>query len=64
MATPKEAFVPHASVPGPPRLDMALADNSGTVNTDIQFIADRQAIINKPYALNELMRAARTLLDA
>jgi hypothetical protein len=26
--------------------------------------ADRQAIINKPYALNELMRAARTLLDA
>jgi two-component system, cell cycle sensor histidine kinase and response regulator CckA len=25
---------------------------------------DRQAIINKPYALNELMRAARTLLDA
>jgi PAS domain S-box-containing protein len=26
--------------------------------------ADRQAIINKPYALNDLMRAARTLLDA
>ena len=25
---------------------------------------DRQAIINKPYALNDLMRAARTLLDA
>ena len=25
---------------------------------------DRQAIINKPYALNELIRAARTLLDA
>ena len=25
---------------------------------------NRQAIINKPYALNELMRAARTLLDA
>jgi two-component system, cell cycle sensor histidine kinase and response regulator CckA len=25
---------------------------------------DRQAIINKPYALNELMRAARRLLDA
>jgi two-component system, cell cycle sensor histidine kinase and response regulator CckA len=26
--------------------------------------SDRQAIINKPYALNELLRAARTLLDA
>jgi two-component system cell cycle sensor histidine kinase/response regulator CckA len=26
--------------------------------------ADRQAIINKPYALNDLMRAARALLDA
>ena len=26
--------------------------------------AERQAIINKPYALNDLMRAARTLLDS
>ena len=26
--------------------------------------SERQAIINKPYALNDLMRAARTLLDA
>jgi DNA-binding NtrC family response regulator len=26
--------------------------------------SERQAIINKPYALNELMRAARKLLDA
>ena len=31
----------------------------------VSWIAvERQAIINKPYALNELMRAARTLLDA
>ena len=46
MATPKEAFVPFKNVPGPPRLEMATSDYSGTVNTDPQFIADRLAILN------------------
>jgi hypothetical protein len=39
-------FVPHKNVPGPSRLEMEKADNSGAVKTDIQFIADRQAIVN------------------
>lgn len=46
MSTPKQAFVPHKNVPGPPRLQMAVSDYSGTVNTDPAFIADRLAIIN------------------
>ena len=50
LAVPTRAqadkFVPHKNVPGPPRLDMEKADNSGAVNADVQFIADRQAIIN------------------
>lgn len=33
-------------IPGPEKFNMMLADNSGKVNTDIQFIADRQAIVN------------------
>ncbi len=41
-----DAFVPHKNVPGALRLDMAKADNSGAVNADIQFIADRLAILN------------------
>ncbi len=59
MSAPREAFVPHATVPGPPRLEMALADNSGTVNTDIQFIADRQAIINHTMAYAYLIDEGR-----
>ena len=39
-------FAPHENSPGPPRLHMEVADGSGKVNTDIQFIADRQAIVN------------------
>lgn len=39
-------FVPHKNAPGPQRLHMELADGSGKVNTDIQYIADRQAIVN------------------
>jgi hypothetical protein len=39
-------FAPHENAPGPPRLHMQVADGSGKVNTDIQFIADRQAIVN------------------
>ena len=39
-------FVPHQNVPGPKRFEMETADNTGRVNKDLQFIADRQAIIN------------------
>ncbi len=39
-------FVAHENAPGPPRLHMESADGSGKVNTDIQYIADRQAIVN------------------
>jgi 3-phenylpropionate/cinnamic acid dioxygenase small subunit len=39
-------FAPHENAPGPRRLHMEVADGSGQVNTDIQFIADRQAIVN------------------
>jgi SnoaL-like domain len=39
-------FAPHKNAPGPPRLHVEVADGSGKVNTDIQFIADRQAIVN------------------
>jgi hypothetical protein len=39
-------FVPHENAPGPRRLHMEVADGSGKVNADIQYIADRQAIIN------------------
>lgn len=59
MSTAKPAFVPHKNVPGPPRLDMAVADNSGTVNTDVQFIADRQAIINHVMAYSYLIDEGR-----
>ena len=41
-----DKFVPHSTAPGPKRLQMEKADNSGTPNTDIQFIADRLAILN------------------
>jgi len=61
MVTATKAFVPHKNVPGPPRLDIALtlADNSGTVNTDPQFIADRQAIINHVMAYSYLIDEGR-----
>jgi len=42
----KGEFAPHKNVPGPVRLEMEKADNSGEVHTDPQFIADRQAIVN------------------
>jgi hypothetical protein len=37
-------FAPHENAPGPRRLHMEVADGSGQVNADIQYIADRQAI--------------------
>lgn len=42
----KDKFVPHKNAPGPRRLDVERANNSGTVNADPQFMADRLAIIN------------------
>ena len=52
-------FVPHENVPGPLRLDMEKADNSGTVNTSPQFIADRQAILNHVSAYAYLIDEGR-----
>jgi len=52
-------FVPHKNVPGPARLDMELADNSGKVNTDPMFIADRLAIINHVMAYSYLIDEGR-----
>ena len=54
-----DAFVPHKNVPGPSRLEMEKADNSGAVNADIQFIADRQAIINHVTAYSYLIDEGR-----
>jgi SnoaL-like domain len=54
-----DKFVPHMNAPGPSRLDMEKADNSGAVNTDIQFIADRLAIINHISAYAYLLDEGR-----
>ena len=59
MSTAKPAFVPHSGVPRPVTLDVAKADNSGVVNTDPQFIADRQAIINHVTAYSYLIDESR-----
>lgn len=55
----KDTFVPHKNAPGPARLEMAVADNSGTVNADPQFVADRQAIINHVTAYAYLIDEGR-----
>jgi 3-phenylpropionate/cinnamic acid dioxygenase small subunit len=55
----KDKFIPHKNVPGPVRLEMERADNSGTVNTDPMFMADRQAIINHVMAYSYLIDEAR-----
>ena len=54
-----DKFVPHKTVPGPSRLDLEKADNSGAVNTDIQFIADRLAILNHVSAYSYLIDEGR-----
>lgn len=54
-----EKFVPHKNVPGPPRQQMEKADNTGKVNKDIQFIADRQAIVNTVTAYSYLIDEGR-----
>jgi acetoacetate decarboxylase len=59
MATPKEAFVPHKNAPGPARLEVEKADNSGVVNADPQFMADRLAIQNHVMAYSYLIDEGR-----
>jgi 3-phenylpropionate/cinnamic acid dioxygenase small subunit len=54
-----DKFVPHKNAPGPARLEVEKADNSGTVNTDIQFIADRLAILNHVSAYAYLIDEGR-----
>jgi 3-phenylpropionate/cinnamic acid dioxygenase small subunit len=46
-------------IPGPKRLPMMQADYSGAVNTDPQFIADRQAIVNHVTAYSYLIDEGR-----
>jgi 3-phenylpropionate/cinnamic acid dioxygenase small subunit len=41
-----QTVVPHKNAPGPARLAMPKADNSGAVNANPEFIADRLAILN------------------
>jgi acetoacetate decarboxylase/3-phenylpropionate/cinnamic acid dioxygenase small subunit len=57
--TTQDGFVPHKNVPGPARLQVDRADFSGSVNTDPQFIADRQAIINHVTAYAYLIDEGR-----
>ena len=45
-AKSSDEFVPHKLVLGPIRLDMAKANNSGTINKDPLYIADRQAMMS------------------
>lgn len=54
-----EKFVPHKNVPGPARQKMERADNSGAVNADPMFVADRQAIINHVMAYSYLIDEGR-----
>lgn len=55
----RSQFVPHQTVPGPPRLEMAVADFSGEVHTDPTFVADRQAIVNHVMAYSYLIDEGR-----
>lgn len=55
----KDKFIPHTNVPGPVRLEVERADNSGAVHTDPMFIADRQAIINHVMAYSYLIDEGR-----
>ncbi|MBW1997246.1 MAG: nuclear transport factor 2 family protein [Deltaproteobacteria bacterium] len=51
--------MPHKNVPGPKRLHMEKADNSGAVHADPQYMADRQAIINHVTAYSYLIDEGR-----
>jgi len=54
-----DKFVPHKNVPGAVRLPTEKADNSGKVNADPQFVADRQAIANTITAYSFLIDEGR-----
>lgn len=54
-----DKFVPHKHAPGPPREQVEKADNSGKVNSDPQYIADRQAIVNTVTAYAYLIDEGR-----
>ena len=54
-----EKFIPHKNVPGPAREATEKADNSGKVNADPQFVADRQAIIDTITAYSFLIDEGR-----
>ena len=55
----KDKFVPHKNAPGPVRLEVERADNSGTVNADPMFMADRLAIVNHVMAYSYLIDEGR-----
>ena len=57
--TKVKKFTPHANVPGPPRLHVEQSDNSGTVNADPMFMADRLAIVNHVMAYAYLIDEGR-----
>ena len=46
-------------IPGPQRLEMVVSDYSGTVHTDLAYIADRQAIVNHVSAYSYLIDEGR-----
>jgi len=52
-------FIPHKNAPGPARLEVYRADNSGEVHNDPQYIADRQAIVNHVLAYSFLIDEGR-----
>lgn len=54
-----EKFVPHKNVQGYPRLPVVEADNSGKVNDDPEFMADRLAILNHVMAYAYLIDEGR-----
>jgi hypothetical protein len=58
-AVSPDGFIPHKNVPGPARLVMEVADNSGTVNSDPIFMADRLAIVNHLMAYSYLIDEGR-----
>ena len=58
-AMAKDKFQPHAAVPGPKRLQMEVANYSGEVHNNPQYIADRQAIMNHVTAYSFLIDEGR-----
>ena len=55
----QETFASQRNMAGPARLDMERADNSGSVNSDPTFVADRLAIVNHVTAYAYLIDEGR-----